>query len=230
MTAPEHSADIALALSALDGEWRRMQLSRDDRSELGADVAGDLEAAAADGVGPAQLLGPDPSRFAREAAQSRGCVPKPRAFGRTLIGGVLGLVATAVVALPITWVVFAAVVSAVDLPFRVGALGGFLLFGALSVVGLFGTLAGVAAVLRGRWVGRATVARAAALLPVMVGVAGGIAYAFAVYRHVTTDDRTVLIETVIVTAGWISAIIVARWWALRTALQTRRDDHVLVSP
>ena len=181
MTAPEPSAQIADAVQALDREWRRMQLSRTDREGLAAEVAADLEAAAADGVGPGDLLGPDPAGFAREAADSRGCIPQARAYGRTVVGGLTGLVVTTVVAYPLMQLLHAALVALVDLPFTWGVVGGWLAIGALAVVLLLGTLAGSGVALRGRWAARATVTRAGLLLPPAVGAASGIAYAYA--RH-----------------------------------------------
>lgn len=229
MSAPEHSAEIADAVQALDREWRRMRLSRTDRDELAAEVFADLEAAAVDGVGPAHLLGPDPAGFAREAADSRGFVPKPGAYGRTLVGGVAGLLVIAVIAYPVTQLLYAALTAAVDLPFRWGFAGAFLGVGTIAVVALLGTLAGVSAALRGRWAARTTVTRAGLLLPLTVGAAGGVATAYAQHRNVSTDDQTVLTEIVIVVAGWVVALIAARCWALRSTPQASLDEQALTS-
>lgn len=229
MTSPEHSTEIADALQVLDREWRRLQLSRTDRRELAADVAADLEAAAADGVGPAQLLGTDPTGFAREAAGSQGYIPQPSAYGRTLVGGFAGLVVTAVVAYLVSELLYATVVQWVDLPFQWGGVGGAILFlGVVALAELFGTLAGVRLALRGRWAARATVTRAGLTLPVIVGAAGGIATVYAQYRDVATDSQTVTTEIAIVTLGWVVALAAARWWALGSAAPVS-DDRDLIS-
>lgn len=180
----------------LDREWRRMRLSPADRRDLVGEVTADLSAAAADGVSPTTMVGADLPRFARESASARGYGPVPTDYGRTLVGGVLGLL-----------VVGGATYAAITVVHwqRPDLLG--LLWVVLAATCLLGTLAGVHLALRGRRAGRATVVAAAVLAPVAL-VAALIGWALG-------SPPAVGYAMVFVPCWWIAALPVARWWSLR---------------
>jgi hypothetical protein len=189
-------SDPAVAVRTLEREWRRMRLSRADQRELVSEVTADLSAAAADGVSPATMLGADLPRFAREAAQARGYAPVPTEYRRTLLGGVLGTL----IALFVGYVL-------VNVAYRVLTDQLELLWGALGVVCVVGTLGGLTRALRHRDAARATVVRAAVLVPL-------VPLALAVGLLVGPPPSS-YVAAGLVLGGWVAAIAAARWWALR---------------
>jgi hypothetical protein len=82
-----------------------------------------------------------------------------------------------------------------------------LLWGALGIMCVLGTLGGLALSLRHRYAARATVVRAAVLVPVVP-----IAVAVALAVGMRTD---IYGGVGLVVGGWVAAIAGARWWALR---------------
>jgi hypothetical protein len=88
---------IEETLATAERAWRAHGVPRADRVALAADLRLDLESAAADGVGPAQLLGEDVPGFARRLAEEAGIRREPpelgRLLGTALVGGALGTTA-----------------------------------------------------------------------------------------------------------------------------------------
>ncbi len=82
-------------------EWRRLGVAAPAAEEMAAELAADLEDAAADGVGAEQLLGgsyADPRAFAAAWAGERGIVPQaPRRRRPLLLGAFTALAALALV-------------------------------------------------------------------------------------------------------------------------------------
>ncbi|WP_457158482.1 hypothetical protein [Modestobacter sp. SYSU DS0875] len=191
-----------------------MRLPRAARRELLDEVGADLTAAAADGVTPAELLGPDRARFAREAAQARGFPPAPAAWCRTVFGGVLG----AAVALVVGYVVVVVLAppllaSVVQLDGSYPTAGPVLAYVLMGLVCLAGTLVALATVLRDREAARATVTRAAVLLPVVGGI--GLLAAMRLGADQDLTPGLVVARVLVVLAAVVAAIAGARWWALR---------------
>ncbi|HEY0400518.1 MAG TPA: hypothetical protein VGD09_00765 [Blastococcus sp.] len=189
-------SDPEVVVQSLEREWRRMRLSPAERRELVSEVTADLSAAAADGVSPAIMLGADLPRFAREAAQARGYAPVPTDYRRALLGGVLG----ALIALFVGYVL-------VNVAYRLVTDQLGLLWGALLVTCLLGTLGGLARALGHRYAARATVVRAAVLVP-LVPLALAVAL-------VVGPPPSSYVAVGLVLGGWVAAIAAARWWALR---------------
>ncbi|MGC4894699.1 hypothetical protein [Micromonospora sp. DT31] len=54
------TSDVDTLLAAVDREWRALGIHRRDRTALASDLRTELDAAAADGLDPAELLGSDP--------------------------------------------------------------------------------------------------------------------------------------------------------------------------
>jgi hypothetical protein len=228
-SAPADTRQIEEVTEELDRSLRRMRLSRDDRRTVVGDVRADLETAAADGVGPAALVGPDIDAFARKAVDAGGYVPRPRDFSRVVAGGVL---ATVVVVVAAYWLIVGVLqpllASWFTLDGHYPTAGPVVVYAAITLLGLLGTLAGLLWLLTDRPAARPTMIRAALLLP--IGVAAGIAAVVALTR--TPDYRstpgTVTLQVLFVLIGVAAALAVARWWAVRTS--SDRDDAVGTSP
>jgi hypothetical protein len=107
---------IDQALATADRAWRAYGVRRADRAAPAADLRLDLESAAADGVGPAQLFGEDVPTFARRLADESGVRREAPEFARLLgtasIGAGLGVAA----ALAILALAYPLAVRLVDQP------------------------------------------------------------------------------------------------------------------
>lgn len=209
---------IRTATAELDRCLRRMHVPRGDRRALVEEVRGDLRAAAADGVGPAALIGTDVDAFAREAIEAGGYRARPHDYGRVLAAGTL---AAGVVVVAAYWLVVEALQPALSSWFtlegRYPALGPVVVYGAVALAGLLGALAGLRVFLAGRPAARATLTTAALLLP--VGTAAGVAAVLTLAGdpdHRSTP-ATVTVQVLFVLIGVVAALGASRWWAVRTA-------------
>lgn len=94
-------------LAAADREWRALGIHRRDRVTLAADLRAELEAAAADGLDPAELLGADPAEFAVRIAEEAGVERTPPRYGQVLgvatAGAMLSLVVGYVAVIRHSW-------------------------------------------------------------------------------------------------------------------------------
>ncbi|MCZ2805371.1 hypothetical protein O2W18_09680 [Modestobacter sp. VKM Ac-2983] len=214
-TVPGEQIDATIA--ELDRSLRRLHLTRSDRRTVLEEVRVDLQAAADDGVSPAALIDSDIDAFAREAIEVGGYIPRPRDYPRVLLGGILTAVGVVVAAYVLIVLILTPLLSSwFTLPGSYPSAGPLLVYGALVLAGLIGTLAGLRWLLAGRPAARATLRKAALLLP--IGAAAGIAGLLAVaddpdYR---TTEGTVTVQALLVVLGVAVALGIARWWALRT--------------
>ncbi|MGN6242535.1 MAG: hypothetical protein ACTHQ3_02550 [Motilibacteraceae bacterium] len=152
-------AAVETMLDELDEVWRRRGLSVGQRDELRRDVAVELEAAAADGVDPRALLGPDVAVFAADLAEARGChAPRPERW-RILIGCLLGTTTGVAACMVATPFVARYLTSRVQLQHHYPVLGPFLAFCGVALVAVLSCAAGVAALLRGQPAMRNTLRR-----------------------------------------------------------------------
>ena len=78
LTTP--SAETDEAINQLNRSLRRLGASRAARLAITDDVRGDLNAAAAEGVRPAALIGSDVDAFARQALTAGGHEPTPKDY------------------------------------------------------------------------------------------------------------------------------------------------------
>jgi hypothetical protein len=214
--APVDLTEVDGAAAGLDRRLRRLHLARGDRRAIVDDVRGDLLAAAADGVRPEALIGPDVDAFAREAMEQGGYRPWRPEYARTLLGGVLGALASLFVAF---WLVVAGVqrlfASWFTLDHHYPVAGPVLVYAVVTVLGVLGALVVLGRVLAGREAGRATVRRAALLLPAAVVVGAGAAVAVALVPDRPVGSGTVAAMVLCVAAPFVAALGGARWWALR---------------
>ncbi|MGC9666478.1 hypothetical protein ACNTMW_07955 [Planosporangium sp. 12N6] len=227
-SGPIRTEQIQAVTAELDRRLRRMHLSRRDRRTVVDEVRADLETAAAEGVNPEALVGPDIDAFAREAIEAGGYRPWPRDYPRVLVGGLLAASVAVVAAYwLIVGVVQPAFASWFTLEGRYPTAGPVVVFGAIALTGLLGALAGLKWLLAGRPAARPTLRRAALLLP--IGAVAGIAAVVAVAHD--PDYRstlgTVTLQVLFVVLGVVLALGVARWWAVRAT--TDRDGAASIS-
>jgi hypothetical protein len=205
-------------LATADREWRAYGVRRADRVSLAADVRLDLESAAADGVGPAQLLGADLRGFARRLADEAGVrrVPPayPRVVATALVGAAIGAAAG--------YVAFVLIVSATvrlfdaprsaDVPVQV-AVGVY--YGIPAAVVVACAVAAVRIHLRDLARVRSTAWAMSLLLPAAGVVVTPVTMAFAWTTDYSTAFPVVLTEVLLVLAVLGGATALARRWALR---------------
>jgi hypothetical protein len=228
--APAAAAQIRAIAAELDRSLRRLQLPRSDRRTIVDEVRGDLQTAAADGVDPETLIGPDIDAFAREAVEAGGYRPRPYDYPRILAGGILAAGVTLVAAyLLIVELLQPALASWFTLDGDYPTAGPVVVLGGIAVVGVLGTLGALAWLLAGRPAARETVRRAALLTP--FGLAVGIAAAFAVARDpgYAVTVASVSTQVALVALPVVAALGISRWWAVRAASdhdEEARPEHV----
>ena len=214
-SAPVGPSEVDAAVADLDRRLRRLHLARGDRRAIVDDVRGDLVAAAADGVRPEALIGPDVDAFAREAMEQGGYRPWRPEYVRTVLGGVLGALLGLFVAY---WLVIGLqelFASWFTLHGHYPVAGAVLVFAAVGVLGMAGALVALGRVLAGLPAARATVRRAALLLPAAVVVGVGAAIAVALLPDRPVGSGTVAVMVLCVAVPYAAALGVSRWWALR---------------
>lgn len=208
---PFESVDAIRA--ELDAAWRRYGVRPADRQEMSADIVADLRAGAADGLDPRAMIGPQVDAFARQVADARGLRRLEPAYGRMLLGGLVGAVAALVIGWTPTW-------SALDLLSSGGLVWALMAYGLLAVGCTAAALTGIAVALRGLGSVRATLWRAALLLPVAGVAITPLTMLFAAATGYDTATSTVLLETGMVLGACAAAVAAARRWALRGALHS----------
>jgi len=218
---------IDQALATADRAWRAHGVRHADRAALAADLRLDLESAAADGVGPAQLLGADVPGFARRLADEAGVHREPpelgRLLGTALVGGTLGaaLGVGALALLDPLGVSLGELTTDPDIPVQVVVTAYYLIPAVLVVAG---TVATVRTRLRDLPRIRATANAMILLLPLAGIVVTPITMAFAWMTGFSTSSPAVVIEMLLVAGACAGAIVLARRWALREPAERHPAD------
>ena len=228
LAAQIDSTQIDAATADLNRRLRRLRITRRDRRAIVEEIRSDLQTAAADGVSPAVLIGPDVDVFAREAIEAGGYRPRPYDYPRVLTGGILAAVAAVVVGYLLIVEVLTPVLSSwFTLDGRYPSAGPVVAYGAIALAGVLGVLAAVRWLLAGRPAARETLHRAALLVP--IGAAAGVAAVIAVARDADyrLTGAAVTVQVLFVVLGVAAALGVARWWALHTV--TDGDDQASTS-
>ncbi len=207
---------IERALDRADREWRRMRVTRADRTALRADLRRELVGAAADGTSPDELLGPDIGRFARELAASAGVRPVPLELRRLLLAGLIGAVPGLVLAWFLAWRWW-------TVPFPLDAAPGepsqFGRYTACVLVFLVGVLIGIGRGLRGDPALERTIGAVAVAVPVAGVLAIPVTMGFASLADYSTSPPILLAEVAIVGAALAGDAVLARRWALIPVLR-----------
>lgn len=209
---------IDTAMATADDEWRKYGVRRADRAALAADLRLDLESAAADGVGPADLLGADVRGFARRLADESGVRRVPpqhaRVVGTALVGAVLGAV-LGYLALKLAYPLFLRFVDTPDpqaVPVQVAVT---VYYGIPAAIVAAGAVAAVRIHLRHEPHITSTATAMSLLLPVAGIVVTPITMAFAWTTGYSVAVPVVLAETALVAAAVAGATVLARRWAVR---------------
>jgi hypothetical protein len=212
-STPVDPAEIDAAVADLDRRLRRLHLPRADRRAIGDDVRGDLRAAADDGIRPADLIGPDVDAFAREAVEQGGYRPWRPEYLRAVLGGVLGALVCLFVGY---WLVVGAqqlLAATFTLDRHYPVAGPAVVVAGVAVLALLGALVVLGRVLAGRQAARATVRRAALLLPSAVVVGAGAAAAGAL---VPDEPWPVAVLVLCIAVPFVAALWLSRAWALHS--------------
>jgi hypothetical protein len=206
------------AMATAESEWRSYGVRRADRVALGADLRLDLESAAADGVGPAQLLGTDVRGFARRLADEAGVRRMPPEYARVVLTALLGAVLGAAVGALLTLLaepLFLRMLDPprpVDVPVPVVVTVYWAIPAAIVVAGAVATVR-----LRLRDLPRihATARAMCVLLPIAGVMITPITMGFAWTTGYSTSSPVVVAEMALVAGSQAGATVLARRWSLR---------------
>jgi hypothetical protein len=197
------------AVALVDREWRAIGVVAADRAALARDLRLELAAAAADGVPPASLLGPDARAFARDVAAAAGATRLPHEYGRLLTTALAG-------ALPALLLGWLALWWSPAIGLAVPA-GVAISYGVVPPAAVLGALLAVSRRMRGA-VGR-TVAAMAVLVPLAVVLATPVTVGFAALTGYSTAMPVLATEVGLVAGALAGAVVLARRWALAPALR-----------
>ncbi|WBB82024.1 hypothetical protein O7606_12055 [Micromonospora sp. WMMD882] len=218
MSTPTQAVDRLLTTA--DREWRALGIRPDDRVTLVADLRAELEAAAADGLDPAELLGADRAAFALRVAEEAGMDVTPPRYGHVLAtasaGALLALVAGSVLASGLHY----AFVALFDLPPDVRVpvwLAAGVFYGGVAAVVVAGAVLAVRVALRDTPRIRHTATRMALLLPpaLAAGVAAAVVLGWSLEFPLT--PLVIGAEAALVLAAFLAATALARRWSVTTA-------------
>ncbi|MCO8277235.1 hypothetical protein M1L60_42335 [Actinoplanes sp. TRM 88003] len=208
-------------LATADREWRALGVQRDDRAALAADLRADLEAAAGDGLDPAQLLGASPREFALRVAEEAGVGRTPPRYGQVLGVATVGALLALVVGFLGVIGLHQILVAAFDLPpgLRVPVwLAAGVFYGGVAAVAVTGAVLAVRFGLRDAPRIRHTAARMALLLPPAVAASIAAAVALGWSFDFPLTPLIMGAEAAIVLGGFLAATTLARRWSIRTAI------------
>ncbi|WFE28285.1 hypothetical protein O7623_03480 [Solwaraspora sp. WMMD791] len=206
------------AVATADAAWRAYGVTHADRAALAADLRSELEAAVADGVTPAQLLGDDVPGLARRLADEAGVARVPAEYGRVVRTALAGAVAGTVVGYLAMMVIYPVVVHLVDLPrsFRVPLLLAVAVYyGIPAALLVAGAVVAVRTRLRDLPRIRATATRMLLLMPTAGIVVTPVTIAYAWATGFSTVPTVVAFEIALVVGAIVGATVLARRWAVR---------------
>ncbi|MBE1490364.1 hypothetical protein [Plantactinospora soyae] len=209
---------IDSVLATADRALRRYGIGTTDRAALIADLRLDLQAAAGDGISPAQLIGSDVADFARRLADEAGLARVPsersRLLGTTLVGSTIGAVIGGV----LLAVAYPLLVRWVDLPrsFHVPVQVAVLVYyGVPAIMVVAAAVIAVRLTLRTVPQIRDTAKAMMLLLPLAGIVITPLTMAFARSTGYSTAAPVLVAEIAMVLGAISGATLLARRWSLR---------------
>lgn len=202
------TVEIDDAIAIAEHEWRLSKVDARDIAALSRDLRLDLEAAAADGVNPRQLVG-DVRAFARRVAEEAGVRRVPYEYQRLLLTALAGTLPGLIVGYVVMFMVPELYETASTGWFA--ALVGYVA-GAAGV--LLGSLLTVAVLMWDVIEIRRTVAAMALLLPLAGLVITPVTMGFAALTGYSLALPIVAMELALVGGALAGAIVLARRWAL----------------
>ncbi|WP_428964890.1 hypothetical protein [Micromonospora fluostatini] len=205
-------------LAEADRAWRAYGVGAADRAVLAADLRLDLQAAAADGVGPRQLLGGDVAGFARRLAVEAGVRRVRRDYVRVLQTALTGAALGAALAYTVLIRMYPVLVNMIDIsrsvqvPIQVAVT---VFYGVPALV----VVAGAVLAVRLRLRDLPRIQRTGWMMSLLMPVAGilvtPVTMAFAWSTDYSTAPPVVLTEVAMVLAALAGATLLARHWSLR---------------
>lgn len=221
------SGETDALIRQLDRSLRRLGADRAVRLAIADDVRGDLHAAAAEGVHPGALIGPDVNAFARQALEAGGHAPAPQDYQRLLITSTLAAaVGVPALYLLLSYVVHPLFVDWFELDGRYPTAGPVVAYAFMVLTATAVVIAALYAALAGRPARRETLTRAAFLTP--VGGALGIVALLAVMDRpeFVLTERSIYTQVLPAAAiPVLTAIVTARWWGRRAAASTSATEN-----
>ncbi|MEQ4299964.1 hypothetical protein ABNF97_01005 [Plantactinospora sp. B6F1] len=214
---------INSVLAEAERAWRAHGVVRADRATLAGDLRLDLEAAAADGGDPVQLLGGDVTGFARRLADEAGVRRVRRYYGRLLGTALIGAVLGSLLGYGVLAGLYPVFVHAFDIPRSITIpvqLAVAVFYGVPAAVVVAGAVTTVRLWLHDVPEIRRTARLMALLLPVAGIVATPVTMGFASSTDYSTAPGVLFVEVAIVLATLAGATILARRLALRERPQT----------
>lgn len=205
---------IDAAIAEANRQWRAMGVTEADRRTLEAELRIELTAAAADGLTPTQLIGPDLPRFARDLATGAGVRLVRSDYRRllltALIGAAPGLVVSWLVLWQWRWLPFS--FDPESIPQQL------LLYAGCALLVLIGALlAARRGLATSPAIGR-TVGTMAVLVPLAGGLATPVVMGFAALTDYSTSPPVLAAEAALMTGAVVAAVVLARRWALAPTL------------
>ncbi|MFI6824205.1 hypothetical protein ACIBJE_25180 [Micromonospora sp. NPDC050187] len=207
-------------LAAADREWSALGIRRHDRVTLTADLRTELEAAAADGLDPTELLGTDPTEFALRIAEEAGMERTPPRYGQILGVASAGAMLSLVVGYVVVIGLHQTFVSTFDLPRDVRVpvwLAAGVFYGGVAAVVIAGAVLAVRFALRDTPRIRHTAARMTLLLPLAAAVGIAAAATFGRSLNFPLTPLAIGTEAAIVLAAFLAVIALARRWSVTAA-------------
>jgi hypothetical protein len=207
---------IDTALAEADRAWRAYGIGPDGRTRLAAELRADLEAAAADGRTPEQLLGPDVAAFARRLAAETGLprvVPeRRRLLETTFFGAAVGAVIGYFLLQSASPAFDRAMTPPVPVPVQVAVA---VYYGIPAAIVVAGAIVAVRVQLRDLAEVRPTARRMTVLLPLAGLLITPVTMGFAWSTGYSTAPQVVLAEVALALGALAGATVLARTWALR---------------
>lgn len=218
---------IDQALAGAEREWRRLHVHPADLAKLSRDLRDDLAAAAAEGVGPSQLIGADVRGFARRLADEARAERIPYEFRRLLLTALVG-------ALPGILVGYAVIFAHIPVPARLetqqpGTGEVLIAFTVLAALVVVSSLLTVWFRLRDLPSMGHTVLGMALLVPLAGLAVTPVTMGFAALVNYTDALPVVAIECGMVAAALAGATILARRWSLRGWATAGGTTHPLTA-
>ncbi|MGX6606527.1 hypothetical protein ACWKSP_31055 [Micromonosporaceae bacterium Da 78-11] len=207
------------ALAAADRALRRYGIGPADRVTLLADLRLDLQAAAADGVDPARLLGPDVGGFARRLADEAGVTRTGPELGQLVGTAVTGAALGAAIGAALLAVGYPLLARLVDLPRSIHVpvqVAVAVFYGVPAVLVAAGAVLAVRVSLRNLPRIRRTARLMILLLPLAGLLITPLTMAFAWATGYSTAPPVLLVEIALVLGALSGATVLARHWSLRT--------------
>jgi hypothetical protein len=200
-------------VTATDRQWRALGVRPGDRMTLTADLRAELEAAAADGLDPADLVGADVIGFARRVAEEAGVERTPPLYGQVLGVATAGALLSLIVGYCAVMGLHEVFVAAFDLPRGVHVpiwLAAAVFYGGVAAVVVSGAALGVRLVLRHASRIRDTARKMSLLLPPALTAAIAAAAAVGWALDFALTPAVIGAEAAIVLAGFLAATATAR--------------------